>query len=1185
MTNEKVHYKMYKDGRTWVFAAITVATLGLGIMTGTGVTAHAATDPTSSTATGATDTTSEPTAVIDSSSADTTNVDGSTAGTGAAATTEATDPAPATTTAPTPAPAAAPVAAAAETTNKYVGNAQSQPAIVDKTTGEPTKSTDGSVSTNSGSNGVTVGSYWTAENGDGDVTQTVSENSDDKSNSTLSASAQNIQSHFTFGNTSDTDITEGHVYLITPYANYISDIADGYNDPHFETNMTAAEVLASLPTGFTATFSQKGGIYNIAADQLTDAQVATLVAVELKGTIAAGQNYNVAWNQTLVGAGDATRHVDTLTSYLSGSGAIDPSANAYVSVAEQTMPVEDNLETVSTSFGNANASADISQTSDGVTDNFISTSTYFDIDKDDVNSVTADFKISNDTDNWIKTNTAFLLPAFYTSNGSAPTYFKLDPTKITESTFTSALPSDATILYSAVPGEYVSMASLLSLHPNFSWDQLIAVQVFATLPAHSSYQINLPMIYTGPNQPDLSPAVSNSSIGIYAYNGAGNWVGDIQSDISLVKTYDAQLDGPYFGVYVNEDGSYTLAGADLQALLPQINKSDILIANDGGDFYYDVNASNTPLYWGGDMAIQLANIQSILVKNGYTVELNPDGSAMQLYIYNSASGFAPVYDSTDGTVKAVENGTNADGLVSVIKVLNTHDSTIQATKDTTVKLTDNFDGVGSSKYYTVGDSDVKATLDDPTGVLKDNGDGTYSVQKAGQYTVTYSLAISNSVTVTKKATVTVEPTILYGTATTTRTISYVNGDGTTNGNGPVVQTVTYKTTTNSLTGETVYTPQNGYYEVKSPAIKGYKPDQTVVSQQGLAATNVAPTDSEVVVTYNPTYSYGTATSTRTINFVNSDGTASVAPIVQTVTYKTVTNDATGETIYTPQGAYYEVKVPTQKGYVADKTVIAQEAVSATNALPTDTTVTVNYTPTYSYGTATSTRTINFVNADGTTNKTAPVVQTITYKTVTNDATGETVYTPQGAYYEYQVPTLTGYTASQTTVAQATVGATTTAPENTTVTITYTKIATKPDEGGTTKPDDGGTTTPDNGGTTTPDNGGTSTGTDGATVTPGWDDPGIVPPEGSFNPGSVDAGATNGGNGEETMHTTTQPAQAVKELSSTESTTEQPAAKQNLAAKRLPQTSETTAQTGSVIGLSLLGLLSVLGLAKKPRRED
>lgn len=141
MTNEKVHYKMYKDGRTWVFAAITVATLGLGIMTGTGVTAHAATDPTSSTATGATDSTSEPTAVIDSSSPDTTNVDGSTAGTGAAATTEAADPAPSTTTAPTPAPAAAPVAA--DSATKYVANAQSQPAIIDKASGNPTKATDG----------------------------------------------------------------------------------------------------------------------------------------------------------------------------------------------------------------------------------------------------------------------------------------------------------------------------------------------------------------------------------------------------------------------------------------------------------------------------------------------------------------------------------------------------------------------------------------------------------------------------------------------------------------------------------------------------------------------------------------------------------------------------------------------------------------------------------------------------------------------------------------------------------------------------------------------------------------------------------------------------------------------------------------------------------------------------------
>ncbi|MCT4487760.1 KxYKxGKxW signal peptide domain-containing protein, partial [Levilactobacillus parabrevis] len=37
----KEHYKMYKDGKHWVFAAITVAAIGLGTAVGQDVLAHA----------------------------------------------------------------------------------------------------------------------------------------------------------------------------------------------------------------------------------------------------------------------------------------------------------------------------------------------------------------------------------------------------------------------------------------------------------------------------------------------------------------------------------------------------------------------------------------------------------------------------------------------------------------------------------------------------------------------------------------------------------------------------------------------------------------------------------------------------------------------------------------------------------------------------------------------------------------------------------------------------------------------------------------------------------------------------------------------------------------------------------------------------------------------------------------
>lgn len=176
MTNEKVHYKMYKDGRTWVFAAITVATLGLGIVTGTGVTAHADNTDTGVTATGATDTTSGTTATLgtntgsqDTSATNGADASGTTDQDSSATnvdTGDSTDPSatqtdapvePATTAVPTSAPVAAPQTTDAQTATKYLANAQSQPAIVDQGSTNATKSTDGAVATANGSNGVTVG--------------------------------------------------------------------------------------------------------------------------------------------------------------------------------------------------------------------------------------------------------------------------------------------------------------------------------------------------------------------------------------------------------------------------------------------------------------------------------------------------------------------------------------------------------------------------------------------------------------------------------------------------------------------------------------------------------------------------------------------------------------------------------------------------------------------------------------------------------------------------------------------------------------------------------------------------------------------------------------------------------------------------------------------------------------------
>ncbi|KRK97833.1 hypothetical protein FD04_GL000805 [Secundilactobacillus odoratitofui DSM 19909 = JCM 15043] len=96
--------------------------------------------------------------------------------------------------------------------------------------------------------------------------------------------------------------------------------------------------------------------------------------------------------------------------------------------------------------------------------------------------------------------------------------------------------------------------------------------------------------------------------------------------------------------------------------------------------------------------------------------------------------------------------------------------------------------------------------------------------------------------------------------------------------------------------------------------------------------------------YVHTASYSTATSTRTINFVDTDNNQVADSITQTVTYKVTTDNVTGESVYTPQEAYYQYDVPTVAGYTTTETEVPQVALAVTTDQPTNTTATVTYTP-------------------------------------------------------------------------------------------------------------------------------------------------------------------------------------------------------------------------------------------------
>jgi LPXTG-motif cell wall-anchored protein len=375
--------------------------------------------------------------------------------------------------------------------------------------------------------------------------------------------------------------------------------------------------------------------------------------------------------------------------------------------------------------------------------------------------------------------------------------------------------------------------------------------------------------------------------------------------------------------------------------------------------------------------------------------------------------------------------------------------------------------------------------------------GTYTVVVPAGYTLaagqsatpTYTLAAdSNKYSLDIK----LNRVLDYATATTTRTINYVYADGTTAAPS-VTQTVNWNTTTDAVSGETVYTAQDAYYEQTSPTIVGYTASQATVAQVAVGPTTTAPTNAA-----NVTVTYTADTQNATVNFETTDGASlgSVAisgpsgsdvlassyqtelAALEAQNYTVKTNGATGAKFdtddTTPQtftivmtaqvtiGVTYvddanngsTVTVPDTAATItgAQDSTGTYTAVVPSNyelAKGQDATVaytlsagakgiTIHLTHAVTHTTTTTTRTINYVIADGGATAPAAQTQTLTWNVSTDQVTGATVATPVGDYAAVVSPTVAGYTPDQATVAGAQPVATMAAPVNAdAVTVTYT----------------------------------------------------------------------------------------------------------------------------------------------------
>ena len=210
------------------------------------------------------------------------------------------------------------------------------------------------------------------------------------------------------------------------------------------------------------------------------------------------------------------------------------------------------------------------------------------------------------------------------------------------------------VYYLASDGKWYTYQDMVS---NFGQDAVYSVKQIGfkgTIPGETTAQMNVPLIIDT-NATDLSNQISTKS-----YNEKSIFV----TTTSTNKLWDSAdvADDTLHTVSRNDDGSYTeIDDPELTAALPKVG--DVLDITNSGNIL-DPDA----LYVGGTFNLNLAAIQAVLQKYGYSV--NPDSTtgstALAYYSYNTNGGL--VVKNADGS-NALTNNTNG-GLV----VKNTDDS-------------------------------------------------------------------------------------------------------------------------------------------------------------------------------------------------------------------------------------------------------------------------------------------------------------------------------------------------------------------------------------------------------------------------------------------------------------------------------------------------------------------------------
>ena len=276
--------------------------------------------------------------------------------------------------------------------------------------------------------------------------------------------------------------------------------------------------------------------------------------------------------------------------------------------------------------------------------------------------------------------------------------------------------------------------------------------------------------------------------------------------------------------------------------------------------------------------------------------------------------------------------------------------------------------------------------------------------------------------------------------TVTRTITVTTPDGQTN---TIKQTakLTRNATVDEVTGDVSYSDwSTGKWDAyKVPTVAGY-----TATQADVAATvvNEHTADQTVNISYAPNK------QKTTIKYVDDKG-----EVVHTTTVNGVTNQTVKVPSEVPAGwTITKGEVPSELTFGADghepiEVTVAHKHVKVTSDHPQDNGTKLPDNPAKTFNgveindlSKTITRTIKVTTPDGQT-KTVDQTAHLTRTADVDEVTGEVKYSDwtNGEWDKYDVPSVPGYTASQSNVAKETVTGTT---KDQTVNVTYTPDAQK-----------------------------------------------------------------------------------------------------------------------------------------------